>query len=160
MKNLVNKLTLRISNTSPLKALAITCAKSVRMFMCAKCAIFCKNANCEKICKILTPQNPPPLTLDICHDHLASYLSHRLFIVTEISPSLSQHLHEHRHQGYLNLMMKVTPLAPWSSISFFKDEMLLRRCFPIKVSGYLKCPNHNSYKTGSLLLFPRHRIIR
>ena len=71
-----------------------------------------------------------------------------------------QHLHEHRHQGYLNLMMKVTPLAPWSSISFFKDEMLLRRCFPIKVSGYLKCTNHNSYKTGLLLLFPRHRIIR
>ena len=35
-------------------------------------------------------------------------------------------------------MMKVTPLAPWSSISFFKDEMLFRLCFPIIVSGYLR----------------------
>ena len=35
-------------------------------------------------------------------------------------------------------MMKVTPLAPWSSISFFKEEMLFRLCFPIIVSGYLR----------------------
>ena len=35
-------------------------------------------------------------------------------------------------------MMKVTPLAPWSSISFFRDEMLFLRCLPMIVSGYLR----------------------
>ena len=61
------------------------------------------------------------------------YLSPTLYIMQiKLSLSISCNFY------HLNLMMKVTPLAPWSSISFFKDEMLFRLCFPIIVSGYLR----------------------
>ena len=56
------------------------------MFKCAKCAKFCKTAS-NGAC--LTPQNHPPLTLDIGPDHLSSYLSQGHILLSQHSAMIS-----------------------------------------------------------------------
>ena len=67
---------------------------------------------------------------------------------------------------YLNLMMKVTPLAPASSMGFFRVEMLFFLCLPTIASGYLgKTVKYQvliNYKYCSLVLqnlFPYFEVL-